>query len=307
MYRTVLVPLDGSRLALAALGPAGQLARDLGADVVLMTAAGPAHVPGVASDLALQLGETDAVVWLTETAAARELAGLPVTRLVAKGELAESPAEAILAAQREVDAGLVVMATHGRSGVGRAMLGSVADAVVARSPVPVLLIPPHRRASDGGHPVERPYRLIVALDGSPEAEAALAPAAALTAGLGGRIDLARVVDDSEPPATPDESGASAVGEAARYLAAAEQRLHGAGVPAHRIRSAVLQAKGRTIAETLLAYAAESHAGMLVIATHARRGPRRLLRGSVEAAAVTRATLPILVVRAGAPAGPEAGG
>src|SRR5262245_23184937 len=137
----VLVPLGDSRLALAALGPAARLARDLGADLVLMTAAAPAHVPGIEADLALRLGETDAVAWLSETAARPVLEGLPVTTLVVGG-LADSPAEAILAAAQDAGADVVVMATHGRSGARRAILGSVADAVVARSPVPVLLIPP---------------------------------------------------------------------------------------------------------------------------------------------------------------------
>jgi nucleotide-binding universal stress UspA family protein len=305
MYQTVLVPLDGSHLAMAALGPAAQLARALGADVVLMTAARPARVPGVESDLAVQLGETDALALLTEAASGGELKGLPVTRLVAKGELAEAPAEAILTAVRDVDAGLVVMATHGRSGVRRAVLGSVADAVVARSPVPVLLIPPHWRPPDGGHPAALPSRLIVALDGSPEAEAALMPAAALSGGLGAQVDLARVVADAEPPLVPDErQDAADDGEhVAAYLEAAALRLRGAGVRARRIRGAVLHAHGRTVAETLLAYADESHAGMLVLATHARRGLDRLLHGSVEADALVRATLPILVVRAELPAPP----
>jgi nucleotide-binding universal stress UspA family protein len=135
----ILVPLDGSPLALAALGPAAQLARDLGADVVLMTAAAPARGPGLEADLALRLGETDAAVWLSETAEDPVLEGLPVSPLVVGG-LAGAPAQAVLAAVRDAGAGLVVMATHGRSGVPRAILGSVADAVVARSPVPVLLI-----------------------------------------------------------------------------------------------------------------------------------------------------------------------
>jgi nucleotide-binding universal stress UspA family protein len=292
----ILVPLDGSRLALTALGPAAQLARDLGTGVILVTAAGAARVPGIEPDLAFQLGETDALAELAEAAAGSEVVGLPVARLVVKGELAGSPAEAILAAVRDADAGLVVMATHGRSGVHRAILGSVADAVVGRSPVPVLLIPPHRRALGSERPPARTARLIVGLDGSPEAEAALAPAAALSSGLGARIDLARVVADAEPPSTP-------IGEAARYLEAAELHLRGAGVPARRIRGAALQAHGRTVAETLLAYADESHAGMLVLATHARRGLDRLLHGSVEADVLVRATLPILVVRAEAPAPP----
>jgi nucleotide-binding universal stress UspA family protein len=297
------VPLDGSDLATRALGPAGRLARDLGADVVLMTAARPARVPGVEPDLALELGETDALFRLTGAASSDALEGLPITRLVAKGELAEAPAEAVLMAARDVDAGLIVMATHGRSGMRRAILGSVADAVVARAEVPVLLIPPHRRAADDGDPAPGTGRLLVALDGSAAATAALGPAAALSAGLGIPIDLARVVADAAPSASPGEEPACPDDDAAASLEAAELRLCELGVPARRRRTVVLRARGRRVADALLAYAARSQARMLIVATHARRGLDRLRHGSVEADLLGEATLPILVVRAEGPAVP----
>jgi nucleotide-binding universal stress UspA family protein len=300
--RRILVPLDGSDLATAALGPAARLARDLGTDVVLMTAARPARVPGVEPDLALELGETDALFLLTGAASSGALEGLPITRLVTRGELAESPAEAILTAARDVNAGLIVMATHGRSGVRRAILGSVADAVVARAEVPVLLIPPHRRATDG-EPAPGAGRLLVALDGSAAAAAALGPAAALSAGLGIPIDLARVVAEATPSTSPGEEPARPDGDAAASLEAAELRLGELGVPARRRRSAILRAQGRRVADALLAYAEKSRARMLIVATHARRGLDRLRHGSVEADVLGQATLPVLVVRVGGPAVP----
>jgi len=297
----VLVPLDGSERALTALAPAAAFARAAGAAVVLMTAAGPARAPGIEADLALQLGETDALFLLTGAASASVLEGLPVVRLVAKGELAETPADAILTAARDVGADLIVMATHGRSGVRRAILGSVADAVVARSAVPVLLIPPHAPAPRGAQPVPGTARLLVALDGSAASEAALAPAAAASASLGASIDLVRVVAGRRPA-----DGQTASLNAA--LEAAELRLHRTGVPYRRLRTVILEAMGRSVAETLLAYAGQTHARMLVVATHARRGLDRLVHGSVAAELLTQATVPVLLVRPGtAPAaGPLAG-
>jgi nucleotide-binding universal stress UspA family protein len=291
-FGRILVPLDGSPLAHAALGPAARLARDLAAEILLMTAAGPAHVPGVATDLALQLGETDALVLLAEAAAGRELMGLPVTRLVVRGHGrgVPPPAEAIVTAVEETGADLVVMATHGRSGVRRAVLGSVADAVVARVPVPVLLVPPQRPPPSGWHPPGATERLLVALDGSPESEAAVVPAAALSHRLGATVELALVVGEG--------TAGAANGRGAAALEAAELRLRGAGVPARRSRSAVLQAHGRSVADTLLAYAEGTHARMLVVATHARRGLDRLRHGSVEADLLRQARLPVLVVRTG---------
>jgi nucleotide-binding universal stress UspA family protein len=287
----VLVPLDGSERALTALPPAAQLARAAGVDVILMTAARPAHAPGVEEDLALQLGETDALFLLTGAASASALSGLPVTRLVVKGEAAAPPAEAILAAARDVGAGLIVMATHGRSGVRRAILGSVADAVVAQAAAPVLLVPPHAPAPSGDRPVAGTARLLVALDGSAASEAALGTAAAASAALGAPIDLVRVV------AGGGASGANAA------LESVELRLHRAGVPCRRLRTAVLEARGRSVAETLLAYAEQSDARMLILATHARRGLDRLVHGSVAAELLARAAVPVMLVRP--PAVPEA--
>jgi nucleotide-binding universal stress UspA family protein len=300
-YERIIVPLDGSRFARAALAPAAWLARELGAGLVLVQAAAPAHVPGVESDLARQLGESDAARSLAEAAESAVVAGLPVSQVLVTGGMADAPALAILTAVEEAEAGLVVMATHGRTGLERAMLGSVADAVVAASPVPVLLVHPRGHAAPaadgaGERRAERPH-LLVALDGSPEAEAALAPAAHLAKGLVAHVELARVLSETAVPAVPPvPEGPSVVEAAARYLEARAQVLREAGLPAGRVHTAVLYANGRDVADTLLAHAERSRAALLVIATHARRGLTRFLRGSVEAAAAARAPLPLLVVR-----------
>src|SRR6185436_2730669 len=83
------------------------------------------------------------------------------------------PAAEIAAEAAEGGAGLVVMATHGRSGLGRAILGSVASGVVAQSPVPVVLLRP------GGHKTTRVRVLLVPVDGSPGGSVALGAALAL--------------------------------------------------------------------------------------------------------------------------------
>lgn len=298
-FEQIVVPLDGSRFARAALAPAAWLARELGAGLVLVQAATPAHVPGVEPDLERRLGESDAARSLHEAAASEAVGGLPVSQVLITGSLADTPAEAILTAVREANADLVVMATHGRTGLGRAVLGSVADAVVATSPVPVLLVHPQRQDSStetisGQHRPDGPH-LLVALDGSPEAEAALAPATKLAKGLVAQIELARVLAGTAEPAAPDAP--SVVEAAARYLEKRAQAVQEAGVPAGRVHTALLYANGRDVTDTLLAHAERSHARLLVIATHARRGLARVLRGSVEAAAAARTQLPILVVRA----------
>jgi nucleotide-binding universal stress UspA family protein len=145
--KTILVPLDGSALGELALGPAIDLAREKDAGLVLLRAA-EAHTT-VADPTEAQV----AVVREAED----YLAGVR-TRVVAGGiaEVETSvwygpPAEAIVEAARYRSADLIVMSSHGRSGIGRLVLGSVAESVLRGTPTPILLI----RA--GGAPVDVPY------------------------------------------------------------------------------------------------------------------------------------------------------
>ncbi len=317
----IVVPLDGSDLAGRAVPPAEALAARLGALLIFVQAAGPAQVPGLDAALALDLGETDALLTLQQASAAARRKGLQAEAAMVKGELAARPADAILAVVQQYGAGLVVMATHGRTGARRALLGSVADAVVRRSPVPVLLIPRHYRppARGGAGSSDRPAAvlvpaadtpcqppvIVVALDGSREAEVALSPALLLARGLGAVVELVRVVSATEP--LPGEAAAlPAIEDSHSYLSGLAQRLVAAGFDGGRVRGVTLPARGTPVAEALLAHAAGAGAAMLVMATHARGGLRRLFRGSVESAVVAKATLPVLVVRIGGPPASVAG-
>jgi nucleotide-binding universal stress UspA family protein len=144
--KTILVPLDGSLLAELALAPAIDLARDKGAKLVLLRAA-EAHTT-VADPTEAQV----AVVREAE----EYLAGVR-TRVLEDGldDIETSvwygpPAEAIVEAARYRLADLIVMSSHGRSGLGRLVLGSVAERVLRATPTPILLI----RA--GGAPLDAP-------------------------------------------------------------------------------------------------------------------------------------------------------
>lgn len=145
--KTILVPLDGSTLGELALTPAIDLAREKSAKLVLLRAA-EAHTT-VADPTEAQV----AVVREAE----EYLAGIR-TRLRDSGttEVETSvwygpPAEAIVEAARYRGADLIVMSSHGRSGLGRLVLGSVAETVLRATPTPILLI----RA--GGAPVDTPW------------------------------------------------------------------------------------------------------------------------------------------------------
>ncbi len=140
MYKKILVPLDREAGAEVALPVAVDLAKSDGTVIRLVyVAPTPSAIVAEGRVIAYADQESDrlqhlGMVYLRE--AAHQLAGLPVEYAVRFGE----PAEEILEEAREFGADLVVMATHGRSGVARLMLGSVAEAVLRRSEVPVVLV-----------------------------------------------------------------------------------------------------------------------------------------------------------------------
>ena len=144
--QTILVPLDASELSRSALPFAEDLAKALGASLVVMHAIVPTAIayPGAEPVAIPQSVITD--IEASAHAFVRGIVGeLTARGLKAKPVVLTGPAaEAIVEAAEAEGADLIVMSTHGRSGVQRLLLGSVAEPVVRRSPVPVTLVPPPR-------------------------------------------------------------------------------------------------------------------------------------------------------------------
>jgi nucleotide-binding universal stress UspA family protein len=197
----------------------------------------------------------------------------------------------------ELGIDLVVMATHGRGGFERVWLGSVADRLVRTLEVPVLLVrasgEPAADAMPGG-PV------LVPLDGSPGAEAALGPAVSLARLWDAEVRLVQVVrpamlatDPALPlPSTYDETATSlGRSHAQDYLDDMAEQVRALGVRAGA--NAVL---GWSAAETLLELAAPGRVGLVALATHGRGGLRRAALGSVTDKLVRAAAVPVLVCR-----------
>jgi nucleotide-binding universal stress UspA family protein len=142
MFRSIVVPLDGSRMSQAALEKALALAKEQGASVHLLSV----YEPGVHSTAEARIDITDALRREAEGIvqdAARIAAGKGVeaTRaVVAAGTRRIATAIAEEAQARGAD--LLVIGTHGRRGFERLVLGSVAEGVIRQSTVPVLLLPP---------------------------------------------------------------------------------------------------------------------------------------------------------------------
>lgn len=148
MFSHILIALDGSRFAERALEPALEMALRFESKATLLRVSAPEVHPvvmGPAAGLAnLERIEQTAELEMEEAEAylesiRRPWSGLGIT---ARSEVTcGDPAEMILDTASAVDADLIVMTTHGRTGLSRLLYGSVAEAVLRRSPIPVLLIP----------------------------------------------------------------------------------------------------------------------------------------------------------------------
>jgi nucleotide-binding universal stress UspA family protein len=316
---TILTPLDGSAFGEAALVPAAALAARLGAHVVLMRSVTPAAVPGVDEALALQLGETDARASLARAASHAALAGVPVTEVVVLPAAGAAPdtAAAILTAVNDFGVDLVVMSTHGRTGIRRAVFGSVAEAVLRRSPVPVLLIHPPPGAPQAPEAPEAPEALpaqagvggldapataeparqcvLVALDGSPGSTRMLEPVGRLAAALGLGVVLLRVTPERHLLPGPGASAAAGTRGPWEHLNTIRMELSRQYPDLPFIRTEVCVATPARVPATINERARRNGARMIALASHGRAGLSRLLFGSVTAGVVAGAAIPILAV------------
>ncbi len=141
MYRKILVPLDGSKVAEGVLPHAKALAYSEGAELILLTVgANPAvdfafSDPGLAQS-AISEQEERSKKYITEIERQLQAAGFKTSTALRVG----SVAEVILGVAEELDVDCIAMSTHGRTGPARWLLGSIAERVVHNSKVPVLLI-----------------------------------------------------------------------------------------------------------------------------------------------------------------------
>jgi len=136
MYEKILVPLDGSELAEIALPYAEEMAVRLGSEITLLSVSETAEAPEYHKHQVYLDGVADS----TKRGAKRYLempeGVIKVEQQIAVGQ----PAEEIMDYAEKQGIGLIIMATHGRSGIGRWTLGSVAEKVVRAGTTPVLLV-----------------------------------------------------------------------------------------------------------------------------------------------------------------------
>jgi nucleotide-binding universal stress UspA family protein len=288
MIQTILVPLDGSSLAERALPYGTRLASALGARLIVMHGRLPRET-GSAPDfdvraVARRLREGGTEPPGTTTALDIEA----ITHYVYADEVAASICETV--AEQGTD--LIIMATHGRTGLGRWVYGSVADQVLCQSTVPVLLVTP---ACDAAWPEGAPRRILVPLDGSRLAEDALEPvcmlATALQASLvlvGASGPLATGYAESVPYARSGFD--AAIRETHEYLETIARRLREAG------QTVAVDAEVGQPGVVIDGIARRRHVDLIAMATHGRSGAARLALGSVASELLQRSTIPLLVWR-----------
>ena len=294
--RSILVPLDGSSVAEQALPVAVTIAERARCKIKLVIVHQP--LPGIEPgpahnrmELAMQKANRDYL--RSVVARFRDRLGRMLSSAVLRGPVAKTLARY----SSELGTDLLVMTTHGRGGIRRAWLGSVADQLVRTSEVPVLVVRAHDHDKTTSLDLSE---ILVPLDGSPLAEAVLEPVTALARLWDAEISLMQVVSPvvftSDPlfrvPAGYSEQATGIRRDAAQdYVRDVAERLRGTGVRASGV--AVL---GGGVAETLLDLALPGRVGLVAIATHGRGGARRLMLGSVADKLVRAAEVPVLVVR-----------
>lgn len=305
IFQTIIVPLDGSQLAETAIPMAATLSQVTGAEMILLR---------VLEEMRpIYDAERREVIWVDPANPRLELVspeileptvsriaqqGLPVQAVI---RLGDPRTEIINEAERHA-APVIVMASHGRGGLSRLFLGSVATRILQAAPSPVLIV---RAQNTGQEPEAVALKSItVPLDGSPLAEQALNIAAPLAQEAGATLHLVRVAEtynddvwtDSAFLTTPVvketlEQFERLENEARDYLTTIAARLKQESV---RVTWKVLSGDpGRE----LLDYAKRGRPDLVVITTHGRGGLSRWFYGSIADKLLTASEVPVLLIRA----------
>jgi nucleotide-binding universal stress UspA family protein len=296
MFRTIIVPLDGSELAEQALPSARELARRSAATLRLLRV----HV--VPRGAMAYAREWDEEIRQRETAYLNEIAervsepiGVRPETLLVDGH----PADAIREAADDAQAPLIVMSSHGRTGFSRFWIGSVTDAVIGRAKTPVLMIRSHEPRGEAAPTTI--HAVIVPLDGSTLAEEILPHAAAVASAMDARLELLRVVEPSDAPPTPPALAEDALGAMVRQitdeLRKTATRIAGSA-PGLDVRARVLVAESP--ANGIIATARADGCELVAMTTRAA-GLTRLVVGSVADKVIRAGPAMVLLLRPAAAA------
>lgn len=296
MFRSLLVPLDGSRLAEAALPPALSLAQTLGAPVTLLHILEKDAPTTVHQDQHLSRAE-DAVAYLNQIAQRFTAAGVTVQVHVHTRPVTDIAESIVHHATREFNPDLIVMCAHGQGGLRDFLIGNIAQQVLSRQQAPILLCRP--RAEN--HPPFTLRRLLLPLDDESQHDLSLDYAVHLARAYDAEACLLTVI----PTLATLRGEQAAAGSllpltAAAYLDWQEeeawahleehlQDLQQAGIRAYRhvVRG--------DPAEQIVAVAEAEDADLIVLATHRKAGMAAFWAHSVAPQVVRRTRRPVLLI------------
>jgi nucleotide-binding universal stress UspA family protein len=288
MSGKILVPLDGSKLAEIALPYAEQLAARLEYEIILISVRSPAEDP-YHPVLESYLEKTAEILKRKKKANVEPI-------IVGSEVLVGHPAERIIDYAEQEGVDLIIMATHGRTGVRRWALGSVADKVMRASIQPVLLI----RANIDSHKKVSLGNILIPLDGSKQSEKVIPHVKKLASKLKSKVVLLHVIAQPyhayagmwgvvEVPYTSEELKLKEA-DARKYLEKVKRALSSKGIP---IKTAV---RIGDAAHEIIGLAEELNADIVAMSTHGRSGMDRWEYGSVTDKVLHAGNTPLLLIR-----------
>ena len=288
MLKNPVVALDGSECALHALDVALLLAKAASSKISICSVADTASLSGTRSlakiEKALEAIRAHAWRVVDEALAKATSSGVTATGIVPEGE----PVFEIVSHAKGVGADAIFVGTHGRSGLKRLFMGSVAEGVLRTASVPVVTVRSETR-------IAASRLILVPIDGSACSLEALDVAVGFATELGGDVIVCHVVDLARAATLSGGEAQLVAGcleelqaEGRALLADAEYRVAG------RVSVSAQIAEGAPVAE-IERLAAESEPALIVIGSHGRTGLSRLVLGSVAEGVVRSAPVPVVVV------------
>jgi nucleotide-binding universal stress UspA family protein len=320
MFQRILVPLDGSERAERALPVAARIAKATHGSVILLRVVEvpigywPSYVlEPVLVESVMDTAIAAARDYLANVGVIPELEGVTTESMVLMGPAAST----ILAFAHSSHADLIVLCSHGYTGMTRWVLGSVAEKIARHALAPVFVLPEGRPLPVDIHPdAGQPLRVLVPLDGSAFAKAAIAPAAhviaALAAPAKGAIHLTRVIKPMPSGSEQEDSEGKKhwLHKAKKYLSATvehiQQELVAPDVANLKLTVTWSVAVDTDVAGALIRVAENGEdaegAGvfggcdLIAMATHGYGGFQRWAVGSITERVLGASRLPLLIVR-----------
>jgi nucleotide-binding universal stress UspA family protein len=303
MFDPVVVPLDGSRLSEAVLPYAQRISRSFRAHVRLVHVLDPDELLGdlvlddpkqkALFDEFVEEERRQAVLYLKRQQA-DSLRGIESSVTVLRAPRGAT-AQVIAEHAEEQDAGLIAMTTHGRAGLDRWAMGSVADRVAHTSRTPLLLFRPK---DEQEAEQERLSTVMLPLDGSDLAEASLQFGVAIAKAMGLRVVLVRVASQvftmyRDETAEHVRQAEGWLRQSAHdYLKAIQSQFTAEGLEAS------LEIEAGHPAQAIIEQAISRPGTLIVMTSHGRSGIGRWLLGSVADKVIRSGAAPVLLLRSG---------